>query len=263
MIRFKMMPSAVLSCFVWVSMIASCSVKEDRGQCPCVLMLDLRRLDTVKVESVNVLAVSADGVVLNECVECQEFSEIYTREVPHGLLQVNVWSGNTSGTGAERIVHIPYGLECPPVYLHSFVADTRGEVCHEIVDLKKNYCMLTVKTPEGTGAPYSLTFKGGVDGYDVRGMPSAGEFSCVAYPGGDGDSRAVLPRQVDNSLMLEVDDGVPHLKKFALGEFLDKAGYDWSAPSLDDVTIVLDYSLTSVTVNISGWDKDDIYNVVL
>ena len=63
--------------------------------------------------------------------------------------------------------------------------------------------------------------------------------------------------------MLEVDDGVPHLKKFAIGEYLDQAGYDWTLPSLEDVTVVLDYSLTSVTIQIAGWDKEDVYNIVL
>ena len=263
MIDFRTMPSAILSCVVLMMLFIACSVKENRDECPCLLMLDFSGLDSAQVKSVNVLAVSADGVVFKECVRCEDFAEIYVREVPHGFIKVNVWSGSTRESDSEHLVHIPYGMECPPVHIHSFVADTRGESCRAQVSLNKNYCSLTVMMPDGTKVPYSMTFKGNVDGFDVNGKPSSGAFACVAYPSDSGDSQALLPRQVDTSLLLEVDDGVPHLKQFAIGEYLAQAGYDWTASSLDDVTIILDYSLTSVTIKVLGWTKDEVYNVVL
>ena len=263
MISFRTMPSVLTICLVVMVMVSACSVKEDRRECPCTLMLDFSELDGEFLKSVNVLAVSADGVVLNDSVSAESFSEMYVRKIPHGLIQVNIWSGDKRGMYGDNIVHIPYGLECPPVYLKSFMADTRGELYSKKVLLNKSYCGLTVMMSDGTYVPYSLTFKGEIDGYDISGQPSSGEFSCVAYPAENGDSKALLPRQVDNSLMMEVDDGVPHLKRFAIGEYLDKAGYDWTSPSLEDVTVVLDYSLSSVTIQIAGWDKSDVYNIVL
>ena len=263
MIGIKTVPSALFSCLLALMLFASCSVKEDRNECPCTLVLDFGELDSMGVRSVNVLALSADGVVLNECIVIDKDSLRYVRTVPHGFLQVNVWAGDERGAEGSNIVQIPYGMECPPVYIHSFLADTRGERYEKKVRLKKNFCRLTVTVPEGNYVPYSLTFKGKVDGYDAGGRPSNGDFSYVAYPSEEGDSRAVLPRQVDNSLMLEVDDGVPHLKKFAIGEYLEMGGYDWDAESLDDVSVMLDYSLSSVTIRISGWDKETVYNVVL
>ena len=263
MIRFKIWPSVWIVFLVGVAMITACSVKEEREECPCTLMLDFSGLDGEAVKSVSVVAVSADGLVLNERVGAESFGQKYVRKVPHGFIQVSVWSGDQRGVYGENIVHIPYGLECPPVHLYSFLADTRGESCSEKVLLNKNYCGLTVMMADGTYVPYSLTFKGGINGYDMSGKPSSGEFACVAYPAENGDSKAMLPRQIDDSLILEVDDGVPHLKRFALGEYLRRAGYDWTLPSLEDVTVVLDYSLTSVTIQISGWDKEDVYNIIL
>jgi len=278
MMSMKVIRTMPFAFFMCVALVAGCSVKEDRSECPCVLMLDLTELDTAYVKSVNVLAVSADGVVLDDYVSAADFEAGYRKEVPHGFIQVNVWSdggGTVGGSGvrsedsgvqgrdAGRIVHIPYGVECPPVYLHSFVADTRGEACRECVHLNKNHCRLTVMMPDGSYVPYSLTFKGMVDGYDIRGMPSGGDFSCVAYPSDVGESCVVLPRQVDNSLVMEVDDGVPHTKRFAIGEYLDKGGYDWNAASLADVTVILDYTLTVVTIRIVGWEKEYVYDVIL
>lgn len=263
MVNFKTMPFVLSVCVVLAAALASCSVKENRNDCPCSLMLDFSEVDSVVVKSVNILAVSDDGIVFYDIINSEAFSETYVRKVPHGNIHVNVWAGDRRGLETDRIVHIPYGLECPPVYMHSFVADTRGESCEETVLLNKNHCCLTVMMPDGSVVPYSLTFKGSVDGYDMVGNPANGEFSCVAYPQINGDSMAVIPRQVDNSLMLEVDDGQIHQKMFAIGEYLDKSGYDWTAASLADVTLVLDYSLTSVTIQIAGWDKEGVYNVVL
>ena len=263
MIRLKARPSVMIVCLIWMAVISACSVKEDRGECPCTLVLDFSDVDCEAVKSVNVLAVSADGFVLNECVSADNFSELYVRMVPHGSLQVSIWSGDQRGVYGDNIVYIPYGMECPPVYLYSFLADTRGELCREKVQLNKNYCGLTIMMSDGTFVPYCLTFKGCVNGYDVSGQPSPGDFSCVAYPAENGNSKALIPRQIDNSLVLEVDDGVPHLKRFALGEYLDKAGYDWTLLSLEDVTIILDYSLSSVTIQIAGWDREEVYNIIL
>ena len=42
---------------------AGCSVKEDRDECPCILVMDFSCVDTSLVKSVNVLAESPDGIV--------------------------------------------------------------------------------------------------------------------------------------------------------------------------------------------------------
>jgi len=58
-----------------------------------------------------------------------------------------------------------------------------------------------------------------------------------------------------------VDDGTDVLKTFALGEYVTASGYDWSAESLDDITIGLDYSLSHVTLKIEGWEKELHFDV--
>ena len=258
MMNMKTMLSALL-----IVAAVGCSVKEDRTVCPCVMSLDFSGLDTAVIESVNVLAMSADGIVFSDCVMADAFDHRYERNVPHGLLQVNVWCGDKGMAGKDCLLRIPYGVECPPVYLDSFVADTRVEYFHKRVDLYKNHCRLTVEMQDRSQLPYCLTFKGGVDGYDIDGIPSSGDFSCVAFPVDEGLAQVVLPRQTDSSLLLEVDDQAPHLKTFAVGEYLSASGYDWSAENLADVTVVLDYSMTVISISVAEWDKDEIYNVIL
>ena len=256
--NMKMMLSVLI-----IAAAAGCSVKEDRTICPCVMSLDFSGLDTSVIKKVNVLAMSADGIVFSDCVMADAFDAMYEREVPHGLLQVSLWCGDGGMSGKDCLLRIPYGVECPPVYLDSFIADTGAESYYRKVRLHKNHCRLTVEMHDRELLPYSLTFKGGVDGYDMGGSPSYGEFACVAFPQERGVAQVIIPRQKDSSLMLEVDDQAPHLKTFAIGEYLAAGGYDWTAEELSDVTVVLDYNMTVISVSVSGWDKEEIYNVIL
>jgi hypothetical protein len=66
---------------------------------------------------------------------------------------------------------------------------------------------------------------------------------------------AVLPRQIDASLMLEVDDGKGGYKAFALGQYIVSSGYDWTAEDLEDITVTLDYALTEIRLVIGGWES--------
>lgn len=241
----------------------SCSIKEDRTDCPCSLVLDFSEIDTALVKSLDVLA-TCDGVMLfRDSISARDFKNEFIRDVPHGDVRLNVWCIGEKRIDNEHGVVIPYGCECPLLYMKSFVADTRGEVCRETVKVHKNFCRLTVLV-EGIEDPlYSLTFKGNVDGYSLDGLPSEGDFSCVAYPGENGDLQAGLPRQTDASLVLEVDDGTSVLKTFALGEYIVNGGYDWTAEELEDLTVTLDYQITYIKVIVSGWDKEYFYNIIL
>ena len=257
MMNMKIMLSALL-----IVAAVGCSVKEDRTVCPCVMSLDFSGVDTAVIKSVNLLVLDADGIVFSDCVLADAFDDRYERNVPQGLLQVCLWYGDGGMKEKDCLLRIPYGVECPPVYLDSFVADTRTESFYKQVGLYKNHCRLTVEMPDRSELPYSLTFKGGVDGYDMNGCPSNGDFSCVAFPMDEGVAQVLLPRQTDSSLMLEVDDQAPHLKTFAIGEYLAAGGYDWTVADLADVTVVLDYSMTVVSISVAGWDKEEEYKVI-
>ena len=241
----------------------ACSVKEDRSGCPCRLMLDLSDVDTNVVKSLNLLVWSDDGLLGSDKIEADDFENTYVMKVSREKLRLNLWNGDYEGYDDFGEIRIPYGCECPQLYMQSMVADAVGETWFAKVRLGKNHCRLTVMM-EGTDAvPYSFTFKGNIAGYNAEGRPSQGEFACVAYPEDERSSYAMVPRQVDNSLMLEVDDGTRVVKTFALGEYIAATGYDWTQSDLKDITIVIDYSITYIKVSVSGWAGEYLYNIVL
>lgn len=247
-------------CFTMLQMlVAGCSVKEDRSLCPCRLMLDFSSLDTSLFKSIDVRAESSAGLLFFDTVSAMDFSSEYVRNVPKGFLRVSVWSG----MDGEDALQIPYGVECPPLYMGVFDVDASGETCMQKVVLHKNHCRLTVRMEGRDDVPYSLTFRGKVSGYGFDGSLSGEGFCSVAYPDQEGHLHTVLPRQADSSLMMDLDDGYGFFKTFALGEYMEQSGYDWAAESLSDAEVVLDYYVTHIKISVLGWDEEYYYTVIL
>lgn len=259
----KMKLSEVMTCILCMSVFAGCSIKEDRSVCPCRLVLDFSDVDTLTVRAADLMVSSSDGLIFKDSVDFAAVGKEYVADVPHGELMVNVWSGAEGFHDEDEGIVIPFGYGCPPVFMHSSSVDAVGEICREKVVMHKNHCRLSVEVKGRDDVPYSLTVRGNVCGYMTDGSPAEGAFSCVAYPDGGGKVTVSLPRQLDNSLLLDIDDGSGIMKTFALGEYIAASGYDWTAPDLEDLSIVVDYFATVLTIHVRWWDKEYEFDIVL
>lgn len=252
----------MLLCVGALLVLAGCSVKEDRSLCPCRLNLDFTKVDTLDVSTVRV-CVSESGRLLEDLsLNAGDFYPSCFLDVKRSELDLNICSGDRGLWHGPSGLQIPYGEDCPPLYLHSSVIDTQGEVVDELVLLRKNHCVMTMVLETFDCRNCQLKITGNVNGYDMRGCPSEGPFEYIPVVQ-DGVSRVVLPRQVDSSLMLEVDDGTDVLKRFALGEYMAAGGYDWKAADLSDVTVNVNWTVTEVTIRLEGWDWIYEYEIVL
>ena len=258
----KRMSLGLFACGMFMVVLIGCSVKEDRNVCPGRLELDLSGIDDA-FGSVDLLGSGPGGVVFRDVVTMPLSEDIYMREVPHGMLDVNVWYGAGECINEEQGIVIPLGEECPPLYMHSFVADTRGEIYRKRVELHKNYCCLTLKMKGMDRVPYGLSVRGNVDGYRLDGSPRRGEFCREVGPQGWAEVMVRVPRQMDASLMLEVDDGYGVRKSLAIGEYIVASGYDWDSEDLSDVTVTIDYYITYLTVMVQKWDEEYVFDLVL
>lgn len=237
-------------------------IKEDRSECPCRLVLDFNEVDTLSVSSVDVLLESDEGFIMSEVVEKQHFSD-YMVPVPKTRMLLSVWAGADRYMEHDKSVMIPYGEECPRLFLHKSEVEGEGEMVTERIRLRKNHCVLTVQVEDGRDYPFDLMVRGKVDGYGGDMMPTVGDFACKAVPDTLGTCVVVIPRQLDSSLILEVDDGTGHVKNFSIGESIVADGYDWKAEDLDDVTVTLDYALTEVALEIVEWEDESIYDIII
>jgi hypothetical protein len=238
-----------------------CSVKESREGCPCQLFLDFSEVETASVKSIDVYVREIDEIILSDVVGMEEFSEGYLAYVPRTGLGLCAWSGR--GDALTDTLEIPYGEDCPPVYIHSSQIDASHESVSEKVVMRKSFCEMTLNLKRDRKSSFSLAISGNVNGYDCSGAPSCGDFAVHLDSDGNDTFTVNLPRQVDDSLLMEIDTGDVVVKKFPLGQYIRESGYDWNALDLEDITIDLDIAVTHLSVVIQGWEKEYKFDVVI
>ncbi len=239
---------------------AGCSVKEGREECPCRLILDFSYVDLSAVKSADVVVTGGEGFMFNGEIGPDELLAGMDMQVPRGMLDVGVWSGTEGLLSGEGMI-VPYGSDCPRVYFHVASLSAEGESVRDTVRMRKNHCVMTVNFDGADSGEGEIVLTGNVNGYAGDGGISAGEFLCRLKMDGSGGNEVVLPRQADNSLVMEINDGTGVLKGFALGEFIAESGYDWEAPDLKDIEVGLDFAVTGIELEIQGWDK--VYKFVV
>ena len=238
----------------------TCSIKENRAACPCALTLELTGLPVSPV----VLGVTGEGYSFTEVIRADT---ILVLPVPKGELAVSAVGGAlTEGDGSIRI---PKGEEAPPLYLfHAGVSTMADQVVLPVL-LHKQYCTLELvfNGPPGYGPPFDVSVEGFYEGWYADGSPLPGAFSRRLLTGADGggslssgsSGRAVirLPRQGDDSLLMHIVFSDCIVRTFALGSYIAASGFDWTALDLEDLTLNVDISLTSVTITSDLWKKTE------
>ena len=238
-------------------------VKERRGSCPCQLQLDFTRLDTSVVEAARVNILGPGGFVYDDSLSSEAFAEQTLVDVPKGGCLLCVYSGERGMVAPESGLSIPYGEDCPPVYMCAAFLDTDCEQYRKVVLLRKNYCQLSICVEDVEHFPFGLTVRGDVVGYGADGSPVKGDFYYGVQEFSDSQWTMSIPRQKDDSLVLEVNDGTMVLKTFALGEYIRASGYDWGAADLEDIIVSIDYTRTKMTISVLGWDEVYEFDVVI
>ena len=245
-----MSSDGLLRILVPLLLLSSCSIKENRAECPCALTLELTGLPVRPV----VLGVAGEGYSFTEVIHADT---VIVLPVPKGELAVSAVGGALAeGDGSVRI---PPGEEAPPLYLFHADVSTAAEQVILPVTLHKQYCTLELlfKGPPGYGPPFEVAVEGFYGGWQPDGSPLTGAFSRRLLPGSDGRAVLRLPRQGDDSLLMHIVFSDKIVRTFALGSFIAASGYDWSAPDLDDLTLHVDISLTAVTVSTDLWSRTE------
>ena len=229
-------------------LVPSCSIKENRAVCPCGLTLELAGLPVRPV----VLSLVGEGYSWKEVVHTDT---VFVLPVPKGEVAVSAVGGALAeGDGSVRIRE---GEEAPPLYLYHAAVSTEAEQVVLPVTLHKQFCSLELvfKGPSGFAPPFEVAVEGCYGGWEPDGSPAPGPFSRRLLPGSVGRAVLRLPRQGDDSLLMHIVFSDQVVRTFALGSYIAAAGYDWSAPDLEDLSLQVDISLTSVTISTDLWSR--------
>ncbi len=217
----------------------------------------------------------------------------YSYVVPKGDVDLAVaysadgLAGELNSSG--KWIEIDEGRPCPSIWTCCEKVSARADRVTVPVRLHKNFCRIDIQVRDVVGAefPFKLRVRGNVNGYDLDGKPARGAFLCDAesaetegsgfgteseVPGsgtasestGSGHGYAVtVPRQTDDSLILEIvtDDGVA--KSFAIGNYVAASGYDWASADLKDICLEIDYARTVISFTIDKWTLSEQFEVVI
>lgn len=251
---FSSFPSKVfLTLSVSACLIVGCSVKEDRTECPMPLLV-VPGLRAISVP-VRYHLQSEEETVWNGVFICDADSTV-SIDVPRRYLESFASYSEVDYYDEDGAYCIPIGNECPEIWTHSAMLDATVPVVTDTVDLyRSRACMTFVVT--GAGKNHAMTLQGDVCGFHKDGSPAVGEYICKAGKTGHVDASGRwtigVPRQFDDSLVLEIESSGVY-RTFPVGRFLDDSGYDWTARSLDDVTIEIDYSDYHVRIRSEAWE---------
>ena len=225
--------------------LVSCSIKEDRSDCPCYLTVDAER------------AVSVDGWFGTRSL-FNVIGGFVDRQVPRGIVDIVASHGRFS---------VPEGQQMDSLFARRIPVDTDGESAFARVTLCKNFATIELdfKDEDDGRTVYDLLATGTVSGADARTLePVKGPFSCVPEPVTDGRGYAFrVPRQKDESLRLELSNNGSPVETIDLGYLIAKTGFDWKAESLGDIAILCDLPAHTFTITVKDWDGPVIFNITI
>lgn len=263
----------------------SCSVKENRDACPCRLELEFSGEDALRCREgiiLTLLGVSgaAEGYAHRDTVvdETAEDKVVWSLDVPKGkMIVTSVWPDDIRlepDIHTGRLVSIPAGKDCPMLWTCCKEISLEKEAVRQSMTLSKNYCHLILRVEDTSGGPFPfrMEVRGNVCGYNLDGTLQSGKFVAEVKNAGDTDEQSDsgtvegyinLPRQKDNSLCLDIISEDEKVRTFALGNYIEDSGYDWSSENLKDITMTIDYARTSICFHIGAWEKYEHFEVVI
>ena len=248
----RLMAGPVATVLLFLFTAISCTVKENRAHCPCQLAV---RISAVRSPPATFVCTSEQDVVAIIQVPGDTLFHV---PVPRGRLLALAYAGVEGIPHPEEGCTAPPGHAFPPLYLTSAGVEVRGDSAAVHLRLHKQFCTLslTLEGPPGWAEPYALEVEGSVCGVSLDGAPIPGSFRAPLSSSPQSDAVTVrLPRQHPaDPLWLDVRMPADNiLRRFNLGAVLQDAGYDWTAPDLEDLELTLELSVTAVTFRSGLW----------
>lgn len=238
----------------------SCSIKTDRKACPAFVTVTATGGDE------DLMQVYAEGET--SCYEGQMSKEGGAAglgfEIERGPVLLSVMSGLHACSLDNGRVMIELGGEMDEIYAYSDRIGVYSDLIEVSCALHKQFAQLylTITESDAASYPFYVKVKGNVCGMDLENLsPVEGPFSKTVHPVIGEYHKICLPRQSDDSLVLEFydmdktkADGAP-VDRLALGDYIKAAGYDWSSEDLEDLYVKVDYTDAGVSVRICQWEE--------
>lgn len=257
----------IIELFLVIASFSSCTVLEDRGECPCYLNFAHKGFNPGSYEGTMEVVVFGEKLVSDGVHSVSRLKD-GTDEipVPKGIVRMGGIGGLSSGRVLDSLMVIPAGSDCDPIYAFSSTAEAFGEVAYVCGTIRKNHSVIRIVMENSSGDvyPFSVRLRSNVSGMNLLTLePVEGLFSHNASKEAEGVFSMRLPRQKDDSLVLEIlkaDGSEEKIDELPLGTYLvDGLGYDWTALDLADINVYINYSRSIISVNVSDWGPGGVF----
>ena len=256
------------ACLALLAAGTACSVKEDRGPCPCYLQVSFADPDAVGEAE---LLGWRDDRLFRERVRIEEARPAWTKPVPKGMLTVSACTGIREAFAEGRQMRIPPGSEADSLYAWFGEVDATGDLAYAEVSFRKQFATVFLDIRKSADVVRSCRFlvEGNSCGFDLLDFsPVEGKFRCEPVPSvgaGTGDGSIVtfrVPRQGDTGLAVTIhpEGSVP--ARFPLGEYIDRLGYSWKTEELQDIYVSIDLARGLVDVRVADWEEGTVFPLI-
>lgn len=225
--------------------LVSCSVKEDRSDCPCWI--------TVIADK----AISISAWYGNQRILDNHSGGLEDHTVPRGIVDLVASYGSFT---------VPEGEQMTELFAQLQHLNTNGETALTGIELQKQFATvyLDFKEEEDGRTAYDITVYGNVNGADNRTLkPSDGPFCCIPEEAPERGYMFRVPRQKDDSLSAVLSYNGNAVETIPVGELIRKAGFDWTSQSLGDVSILADLPAHTFTITIMEWEGPVTFEITI
>lgn len=251
--------------------LTSCSIKEDRLECPCRLSVNtssLSRLFSPAQLGNRTLDVAGfdreERIVFDRFVAGSRPIE-YDRKVKRERLAVaGVCSDREPVYDASgRVLSVSEGNQSDSLYVGTVEVDASGETACVSVNLHKQFTTLSISSISDWEVPDDcmVEVSGLCAGFDILTLkPLSGNFR-YRTSFGSGKASLRLPRHDNDDILLSIyslSDGKPYLSDFPIGSEMTSAGYDFNSVDLADVDLSVNLITGSFHIIVREWSGETI-----
>ena len=225
--------------------LVSCSVKEDRSDCPCWI--------TVIADK----AISLSAWYGNQIILDNHNGGLEDHTVPRGIVDLVASYGSFT---------VPEGEQMTELFAQLQHLNTNGETALTGIELQKQFATvyLDFKEEEDGRTGYDIQINGNYVGADVRTLtPVEGNFRCTPDDAPERGYMFRVPRQKDDSLSAVLSYNGKDVETIPVGELIRKAGFDWTSQSLGDVSILADLPAHTFTITIMEWEGPVTFEITI
>jgi len=252
--------------------ICSCSIKEDRIDCPCYLSLDFSNIDSSYIKDVLIWVTDYDdNIILTDSINKSSFKKPYKTTIKRDIINLYCWSNykkmiSFKNTESENYVTPNFVINSNEamdnIYSCIKQINTNQENTSVSINMKRTFLSFRVRIIglKNNQPKYRLMVESGASGYYINGeilesmykyFPENVRINSLYDIWDTYHFLVPLQEDPDKLNLVMIDNN--KTKVFPLGKKLESCGIDLKTSHRDDIIITIDFSSLNVDVNIDNW----------